>query len=330
MNSAQPSKYRHIYGTTKSKSGYDCVKPRSARDANLIKVNSTMVAVQWDTPGYGALLVLPARDQPTSEPSKKEQRLPSNPPLLEPHTSFIQDFDFSPFEDSLLATSDGNCIRLWQIPCEGIQKTVREPNVEIKNSDGKILGIQFHQTSKNLMLSTHHNHDIKIFDIDHDSASILCNSGHQDIVQRTSWDWYGALLATSCRDKNLRIIDPRNNQITHCVLAHESIKGFTLTWLGQRDQIATVGFSKDGRRQLSAWDVRSFSKPLASLNIGAGSGMVTPCHDPTTDVIFLLGKGDTYISYYVIEDTSPFLSYLSEFKTSESQSDVAPFPPQNS
>ena len=46
------SKFRHIYGSVRTKSGYDNVKAKSLRgDQSIMKASSDFVAVQWVTSG---------------------------------------------------------------------------------------------------------------------------------------------------------------------------------------------------------------------------------------------------------------------------------------
>lgn len=49
------------------------------------------------------------------------KRLEADLPLIKGHAGPVVDFDFSPFNDSLLATaSEDATIKLWLIPDEGI------------------------------------------------------------------------------------------------------------------------------------------------------------------------------------------------------------------
>lgn len=70
------------------------------------------------------------------------------------------------------------------------------------------------------------------------------NSGHKDVVQSVSWKRDGRLVATSCKDKQLRIIDPRSDkqQVTHSTASHQSIKDSRVVWLGDTNRILTTGF----------------------------------------------------------------------------------------
>lgn len=70
------------------------------------------------------------------------------------------------------------------------------------------------------------------------------NSEHSDVVQSVSWKRDGRLVITSCKDKQLRVIDPRSSkhQVTQSTSSHQSIKDSRVVWLGDSNRILTTGF----------------------------------------------------------------------------------------
>lgn len=70
---------------------------------------------------------------------------------------------------------------------------------------------------------------------------------HGDVVQSLSWKQDGQLLVTSCKDKQLRVIDPRcnsaNGAVTHSCISHHGIKDSRVVWLGNMNRILTTGFN---------------------------------------------------------------------------------------
>ena len=38
-------------------------------------------------------------------------------------------------------------------------------------------------------------------------------SGHPDTIYSFDWNYDGSLIATTCKDKKIRVINPRNNDI---------------------------------------------------------------------------------------------------------------------
>jgi len=46
---------------------------------------------------------------------------------------------------------------------------------------------------------------------------------HPDIVYSASWNWDGSQLLTTCKDKKMRIIDPRTGDIQEASIAVKNI-----------------------------------------------------------------------------------------------------------
>lgn len=76
------------------------------------------------------------------------------------------------------------------------------------------------------------------------------NSEHSDVVQSVSWKRDGRLVITSCKDKQLRVIDPRSSkhQVTQSTSSHQSIKDSRVVWLGDSNRILTTGFDSVSMR----------------------------------------------------------------------------------
>lgn len=53
---------------------------------------------------------------------------------------------------------------------------------------------------------------VKLWDLQRQSEQ-LSISGHTDTIQSVTWNYNASVMATSCKDTNLRIIDPRAKNI---------------------------------------------------------------------------------------------------------------------
>lgn len=65
---------------------------------------------------------------------------------------------------------------------------------------------------------------------------------HDDIIMSVSWSANGNLLATSAKDKKVRIIDVRANRIVNSASSHENNRDSRVVWLGDTPYILTTGF----------------------------------------------------------------------------------------
>lgn len=80
-----------------------------------------------------------------------------------------------------------------------------------------------------------------------------------------------------------------------------------------------MGFSRNSEREFFLWDPKDMSKHLLRQGVDSASGLLMPFYDNDTSVLFLAGKGDGNIRYYEVVDESPYIHYLSEFKSNTPQ-----------
>ena len=107
--------------------------------------------------GGGVLSVLPAQ---------KFCRLEADVPLLKGHGGPIVDFDFSPFNDSLLCTaSEDGTVKLWLIPPEGITEDTSECDALLKGHAKKLILSKFHPNADYTMGTAAADGTIRIWDI---------------------------------------------------------------------------------------------------------------------------------------------------------------------
>lgn len=115
------------------------------------------------------------------------------------------------------------------------------------------------------------------------------------MIQSVSWKKDGTLLATSCKDKQVRILDPRvEKSCIKTANSHQSIKDSRVVWLGDSNRILTTGFDAQRLRQVIIRDVRNFSEVVKSLELDCSTGILMPLYDPDTSMLFLAGKGNQW------------------------------------
>lgn len=97
---------------------------------------------------------------------------------------------------------------------------------------------------------------------------------HTDVVHSVAWNWSGNLLATVAKDKKIRVIDPRANQVVQSGEAHQGVKASRVVWLGQLNKLASTGFGKMRDRQFAIWDASNLSKPLVMNSVDSSTGVL--------------------------------------------------------
>lgn len=115
-------------------------------------------------------------------------------------------------------------------------------------------------------------------------------TGHTEIIQSLTWNHDGSLLATTCKDKKIRVFDVRANKVVFEGPGHQGIKGSRVIWLGNLNKLATTGFSKTSDRQVFLWDSANLSQPLKQEHIDTASGTLMPHFDQDSNLLFLAGK----------------------------------------
>ncbi|OQE29047.1 hypothetical protein PENFLA_c004G06586 [Penicillium flavigenum] len=319
------SKYRHVFGrSTRKDQCYDNLRvSRNAWDTNLLKVNPKHIAVNWEAGGGGAFAIIPLEER---------GKLPERIPLCRGHTAVVLDTDWNPFNDDLIASgSDDGKVLLWRVPenftvrPEADADDIKDlaPVGKLSGHPKKIGHVLFNPAAENVLATASGDYTVKIWDIEAGAPKLTLNIG--DIVQSQSWSANGSLLVTTSRDKKLRIWDVRQERPAHETNGHTGAKNSRAVWLGERDRIATTGFSKMSDRQLALWDIRAVREPINGFKtLDSISGVCMPFWDDGTNMLYLAGRGDGNIRYFELENDK--FEFLSEHKSADPQRGVAFMP----
>jgi hypothetical protein len=312
------SKFRHVFGApAKKENCYDGIKPsRSAWDSNKVCASTKFIACIWDASGGGAFCVLDINNK-----GKLGQF-----PLVAGHSGEVLDIDFNPFHDSIIASVSDDCYgKIWHIPEGGLKETMTTPVQNLAGHKRKVGTVTWNPVANNVLATTSNDFQVKVWDVE--KGDTICDvSGHAELIQCAGWNWNGSLMCTAAKDKKIRVVDPRSNSIVQEAEAHAGVKGMRAAFLGDKEKLFSMGFSKTSERQFSLWDPRSLKDPLHSENIDTAAGIIMPFYDNDTSVLFLAGKGDGNIRYYELVDEAPFIYFLTEFKSGTPQRGMGVMP----
>ncbi|KAM3583442.1 Coronin-like protein crn1 [Umbelopsis sp. WA50703] len=315
----RPSKYRHVYGTAaKRDQCYDNLRvTNNAWDSNIVKTNPLFVAVNWQSSGGGSFVVIP---------HDTVGKLPDNYPQYRGHTAAVLDTDFHPFNDYVIASgAEDSKVMIWNIPekyKEEDQEDI-EPVLKLSGHGRKVGQVLFHPTANNVLASASTDLTIKLWDIEKGQERQEI-TGHKEIIQSMAYNYNGSLMATTCRDKKLRIFDLRSNKVVQEGAGHQGVKGSRVVWLGESDRIVTTGFSRMSDRQMNLWNTADLSKPIKGEFLDTSSGVLMPFYDQDTKMLYLAGKGDGNIRYFEYENDELF--FLSAYQSPEPQRGMAFLP----
>ncbi|XP_053861563.1 coronin-1B-like [Malaclemys terrapin pileata] len=88
------------------------------------------------------------------------------------------------------------------------------------------------------------------------------DSMHPDLIYNVSWSHNGSLFCSACKDKSVRIMDPRQGVVVaEKERAHEGARPMRAIFLAD-GKIFTTGFSRMSERQLALWDPEMIKKEL--------------------------------------------------------------------
>uniref|UniRef100_A0A3B4B1D0 Coronin n=1 Tax=Periophthalmus magnuspinnatus TaxID=409849 RepID=A0A3B4B1D0_9GOBI len=266
------SKYRHVFGqTVKNDQCYDDIRVSKVTwDSHFCAVNPKFVAIIVEASGGGAFLVIPLH---------RTGRIDSSHPTVCGHKGPVLDIAWCPHNDNIIASSSDDCsIKIWEIPENGLHSHLEEPLLELDYHSKKVGIISWHPVASNILLSAGCDNLIVIWNLDTQEAQIELDM-HPDLIYNVCWNFNGSLICTACKDKTVRVIDPRENKII----------------------------------------ADNMEEPLATLELDVASGVLLPFYDPDSNIIYLYGKGDTMIRYYEYTNEEPYVHYISTFSSSSTQ-----------
>ncbi|XP_055528246.1 coronin-1C-like isoform X1 [Wyeomyia smithii] len=305
----RPSKFRHVYGlpTRKECCYTDISVVRSGNDGNFCAVNPTFLAIVADT----TFVVIPIN---------QTGRIDFQCCKVIGHTGQILDLKWNPFDDNMIASASDDCtIKVWKIPEGGLTSNLSECTVDLAGHKRKVMHIEWHPTASNVLISAGFDHLICLWDIGNSDKPLLnVISCHVDMIYSLTINRDGSLIATTSKDKKLRIIEPRSGIVVSEGVCHMGTKCSKAVFL-DNNRILTTGFSRHSDRQYAVWNQHDLKKPLAQEVIDSSSGVVTPYFDHDTKMIYLAGKGDGNIRYYEVVDEAPYVYYLNQFLSGQPQ-----------
>lgn len=314
------SKFRHVFGQPfKKEECYDELRvSRSAWDTNLVSANPSFFAVILEAAGGGAFAAVPWKQTGKWDPKN---------PIITGHKSAVLDLDWNPFNDNLVASGSEDCtVKIWSIPEGGLKENMTEAAQTLNGHKRKVGTVGFNPVANNILATSSTDYTVKIWDVEKGTCNVNVEGQHPDIITCVDWHSNGSLLATACKDKKLRIIDPRQNKVSQETEGHQGIKGSRVCFLGNKPLLFSVGFTKSSEREMSLWDIRNMSERVHNTNLDSSSGVLMPFFDADTNVLFLAGKGDGNIRYYELTDEKPYLHYLSEYKSNTPARGMAMMP----
>uniref|UniRef100_A0A1A8KRP6 Coronin n=1 Tax=Nothobranchius kuhntae TaxID=321403 RepID=A0A1A8KRP6_NOTKU len=318
MNRFKTSKFKNTTPRIAKKDEWisDVSAGSFSSQGNHIKASSKLVAFNTDQAGGGLVGLT------SVTPGSNGQRTVAQ---ISCHADLVTDMDFSPFDAGLLATcSADEMVKLWHL-CDPEQEQPSSPEVTLRPGQGRLELLHFHPTSSGL-LAVGAARSPLIWDTSRQDAPLAALEQHGDQLHSLSWKQDGSLLASSSKDKMLRVFDPRA-QLTPVQSAKslQNNKDSRILW-AKDDLLVTTGFDMMRGREVRLWDSRKLSSSVNSVSLSSSSGIVIPLFDEDTGLLLLSGMGDSGIDCFEVSSSEPFLSQVSHCLTDNSTRGVAMVP----
>ncbi|XP_023567541.1 coronin-7 isoform X2 [Octodon degus] len=302
MNRFKVSKYRHTVAKPSRREAWinDIRAGTTPSCGNHIKSSCSLIAFNSDRPGM--LGIVPLEDQ--GEDKRKVAYLGC-------HSDLVTDLDFSPFDDFLLATgSTDRTVKIWRLPNPG-QALPSVPGLVLGPEELPVEVLQFHPTVDGILV-TAAGRTVKVWDAAK-QQTLTELAAHGDLVQCAVWSRNGALMGTACKDKQLRIFDPRAKpEASQSIQAHTNSRESRVAWTASQEYLVSTGFNQMREREVKLWDTRLFSSALASFTLDTSPGSLMPLLDPDSGLLVLAGKGESQLYCYEVTLEQPALSPVTQ------------------
>ncbi|NWZ43287.1 COR2B protein, partial [Brachypodius atriceps] len=312
------SKFRNVYGKAASREHcFDGIPiTKNVHDNHFCAVNARFLAIVTESAGGGSFLVIPLEQTGRIEP---------NYPKVCGHQGNVLDIKWNPFIENIIAScSEDTSVRIWEIPEGGLKRNMTEAVLELYGHSRRVGLVEWHPTTNNILFSAGYDYKVLIWNLEVGEPVKMIDC-HTDVILCLSFNTDGSLVATTCKDKRLRVLEPRSGR----VLQEASCKNHRVNrvvFLGSTKRLLTTGVSRWNTRQIALWDQEDLSMPLIEEEIDGLSGLLFPFYDADTHMLYLAGKGDGNIRYYEIGSEKPYLSYLMEFRSPAPQKGLGVMP----
>ncbi|MGH0154273.1 UNVERIFIED_CONTAM: hypothetical protein FKN15_027280 [Acipenser sinensis] len=265
------SKFRHVFGKPANKENcYDGVPiTKSVHDNHFCAVNPRFIAVVTECAGGGAFLIIPIHQTGKIDPHH---------PRVCGHRGNVLDIKWNPFDDfSIASASEDSTVKIWDIPKHGMMKNITTAKKELQGHSRRVGLIEWHPTAGNVLFSAGYDYKIMVWNLD-TQDQVIKNpvktiSVHSDVVLSMSFNTDGSLLATSCKDKTLKVIDSHTGvvlQEANC----KSHKASKVVFLGNLKKLISTGTSRWNNRQIALWDQsESYQEDIYPMTAGSEPAM---------------------------------------------------------
>eukprot|EP00096_Caligus_rogercresseyi_P010970 TRINITY_DN416_c0_g2_i2.p1 TRINITY_DN416_c0_g2~~TRINITY_DN416_c0_g2_i2.p1 ORF type:complete len:809 (-),score=243.81 TRINITY_DN416_c0_g2_i2:551-2977(-) len=305
------SKFKHLKGEPLHKSKhFENLKNLSKTvpaECNMVHANRERIVLPISGPG-GKLAVF--------EISKPGRITNGVQPVLI-NKANVMDFSWDPFDDHrLIVACDDGYLRLWNIPEGGLRQPVNEPEFLFPAHNDKVQIVKFHPLASDIVVTASFNRSLRVWDLSDHSTHQFELEGHGDQLFSVEWSPCGKFLATLCKDKKIRIYEPRSSPLP--IIEGGEItpkKGARVLWALGGHYLIVTGFSRQSEQQVCVYRVEDMSQ-VHSVILAVSPSVLIPYYDEDSHTLFLTGRGESTVTTFEVSLDAPHLFGLSPYRPS--------------
>ena len=166
--------------------------------------------------------------------------------VLNGHSMPVQDLDFSPFHETVIATaSEDSSVRVWNFegkldPRTPLAEDLGEDTSAVLKGHGKKATlVRWNPVASHVLLSAAFDNSVRVWDASSGAESHAVTL--DDSPQHVAWAYDGACFAVACKDKKLNLFDPRASGTSAKFDGHLGSKGARVCFLGKTGMLASTG-----------------------------------------------------------------------------------------
>lgn len=304
-------KYRHMYGKEfpRSQTFYNLSPAFAASDSPLIACTETLWAVPWK--GAGGQVYVSGMAQY----GKVEL---CNSQVISGHRAAVLDLAFCGSRDGLLATASDDCtVKVWDVNSQNLRGN------ESLSSGGERCTLPhanavrcclFHPTADAFLATGCQDGGVRFWDVScgTEVLSLNLNLSEGASITNISFDYHGTVAGVACKDKVVRVIDPRSRGVSSVTPENILGRNLRVTYCSTSSftSFVTSCSSSTGLRRLMIWDPRNMSNAVSTQTVDNGSGALFPMFDEDTGLLMVAGKGDTIVRYYEVGSSQGLFTLL--------------------
>lgn len=217
-----------------------------------------------------------------------------NTPLFKGHSGALQDLDFSPFHQNMLATASADAtLRLWAMPQGSLTETVDKAEAVLNGHSKKVMLMKWHPSAEFAIGSASQAGGVRIWDVQLERTQFNY-SGNTAVPWSIAWNHNGSLMSLFTKEKKMHIIDPRQQAAVTVQDAHQGTKAQRVQWNGAHGLHISVGTSDFGDREYMVFDPRDWSQPVQKQQLDSNTQVCYTHYDDVCNLFFVTNKGSTF------------------------------------